>query len=439
MLFIGIDLLIFAIFLVLIIFKGLRVSVLFIFWFSFLYPFINRILIWINRGEPSAFVSLHFLYNLLIVLCFVFYVLEVCLKNRKLFSEKWDLLVWLYVVWGSLMVFHPGERNLLSGIWGFKDNILPVSWFFLVKAIIKSQRDIEGLGKGLAVYSFISGVYTFYQATFGLTLPWDNYWFNTYGLKFAQNWFQGEKLRAFGFMSSFQENCIVLGNVLVFLIAISSWIGTKYLSMALFGYIIGNFQSISRTSIAMLLIALFTYLLVLRIKSFKLPIYASIPAIAYIAILVLSPYLESFTDRVDLRRLGELRNPLEAETVVSRRYLNWAPALKLFIDNPFGIGAGNLSQAYANRVGIMWIGPHNNFLQIALGYSIIGVFIFITIMSLKFFNLYRELFVTAGLTKRLTAFKIGLLTSWLIGAIFNQTFTGHMAKYFWFMLGIPLR
>lgn len=419
--------------------KGLKKAIWFVFVFSFFYSFLNRIMIYTSGGEPSIFISYHFLYNLLFSICALLYILRLVEGRENPFKNKADIFVGVYLALASIMIFHP-NNSILSGIWGFKDNALPIFWYILAREMLESREDIKNLGKYLAIYSIIASLYSFYQVYFGLP-AWDEYWFKYQGLSFFGNWFQGKQLRAFGFTSGFQENYIVIAGILIFLLLLIRN-NTKYLIFSIASYTLLNIFSVSRAAIAMMVIGLYFVLTSRHLQSRRVLLYATILPVLYLLLLTAQPFLIQ-TGRIDLIRFAEMTNPFEADTVAGKgqRLYLWHIYFQNLIKEPIGVGMGNLSQSFYIRMSATsWLAPHNNFLQIGIGYSWLGLICFIITLAYMFISSFRKVMDQSEINfnKDIAAIKIGILASWIAGAMFNNVFTGHMAKIFWLFMGIKI-
>jgi O-antigen ligase len=189
-----------------------------------------------------------------------------------------------------------------------------------------------------------------------------------------------------------------------------------------------------------MVIGLYFTLISRYLKNKRVILYAAILPILYLLLLTAHPFL-IHTGRVDLIRFTQLTNPFEADTVAGKgqRLYLWAIYFQNLIKEPIGVGMGNLSQTFSVRTGEPdYLAPHNNFLQIGLGYSWLGLILFIVTLIYMFISFFRKILdkYEIDFNKNIAAIKIGILVSWIAGAFFNNLFTGHLAKIFWLFMGI---
>jgi O-antigen ligase len=127
----------------------------------------------------------------------------------------------------------------------------------------------------------------------------------------------------------------------------------------------------------------------------------------------------------NLTRLSETREELASGTLTGRRVI-WDAGMKLFNSSPLvGIGVGSFNTAVAPLIGKPK-GPHNAFVSIAVGSGVVGLLLFVGMLSTAALS-------TLLADERDRVFFVVLLAALLVGMM--PTNSEH-DKFVWFILAL---
>lgn len=398
----------------------------------------EKILLWQGLPFPKVFA-------LLVYLALGFAgIYAILFKFRK---SHLDWFVLGYLIFNIFLIFHP-QQNILAGMIGFKDNGLPILWYFIARSFLSESNIHKFYRINVWTLLLLAG-YGLYMVMIGLPI-WDQYWLNHFGKEYASNLYHGSALRIWGPMNNFTEYGVSLAVLLGFSAVFCKdfTLGKKriyeitiLLSLVFYGLI--NLYTPERTPLGILLIIMVVmfvrWMYIGRRKMFNtiLKIYGllSMGLITGLSFL----YLLNRARTSAFKELGELVIPWKADSVVSR-YTFWKSTWSLFLKNPQGIGIGNLSASIRYWLGASsYIAPHQNFISIGLGYGLIGLALFCFLLVAFFWsNLKSAAYAKKLLQNKVAYFKMSILLAWIVVSFFQLPFTGHLAKLFWVIMGLTV-
>ena len=408
---------------------------------TLLSPFLTRIIYWLTPTPATEFITFKAIGDILTIWLFTLILLSL-LRQEKwsglIILDALDWLVIIYIIWGLLFVFHPNQ-SIVQGIWGFKENTLPIMWYFLARLLVRNSFHLRRLLWGLGIFLILNNLYAIFQKLYGLALPFDFYYFSTYLKSFIAK--HGERVYISGFLTGVEGLYVVaIISILCFGLRkeLPFFKGVRWL---LWSSLIALFMlHPERTAVVMTAIGITVTLFV---SSIKKPLYAT----ALLVAIVLATTLLIMSRSVVASQLTSLGGqhayfawlftPESDISLQMRLNENWKLAWELLRKYPMGIGMGNLTISYATRFGTEWIGPHNYFLQVALGYSLPGLMLFIlVILGLVKRDLSLALWSRDPFLKASGATKVGITLAMLVASLVVLPFTGISGSCYWLVIGL---
>ena len=421
---------------------SLRYLAMLALWLTLLSPCLTRIMTWLAAVPVGEVITFTALGNALVTGTFGLMVLLSLGQGKlvSLISNSIDYIVIIYIIWGLLFVIYPNQ-SFLEGIWGFKNNIVPIMWYFLARLLVKGHMDLRRLLVGIGVFLIFNNLYAIFQKLYGLVLPFDLYYYTTTAARLIK--LHGERVYISGFLTGIEGWYVIsIIGILCFGLrrALRLPIG---LSLSLWTSLIALFLiHPERTPFVMIVIGIVTFLFLVSLKR---PVRA---VTLLLAVIFTAGILYTAREKIafQLTHLGGqyayFAGLFTPETDVSfqiRRNMNWSQALRLLRDNPFGIGMGKLCSDYASRFGTEWIGPHNYFLQVALGYSLLGLILFVMLIAgLIKQDLSLALQSDDPALRALGATRVGITLAMLAASFVVLPFAGISGSCYWLVMGLRL-
>ena len=428
-------------------FTNLKAGIFLAIIFTNFQPFLERLLllagggtfggnmVWGNMFRTSVSLS--------ILLLAAFYFAKKVIAREKILEFSTDKYIFIYLGWCLLETLNPNQSALV-GVYGFKQELIPLLMFFLAREFFQRERDLRVFLKYMIFYATISCLYALYQH-FYLT-SFDALWVSTIKGTFYADPAAKSGIRAFAFATGDMPFLFPLVAILIIIAALGGRFFDKkwrwgilllYVSIALMAV----FQ-LPRTPVMMIMVGLTTtWLLIGYIKgNLVRTIFIMTLAVLIIAqiFLYFIPYLQSSQD-LRLVRFSELANPMNADTVRFRQDRPWKEAISLISLHPLGIGVGSGRRTRPGIAAKSYYLPHNEFLMKWLELGLPGL-IFYSALLIKI----AAVAITAiwkgkqTYSRRYAAGILGVLFAYIVCAMVNIPFLDESGIFFWFMAGVLL-
>ncbi len=161
----------------------------------------------------------------------------------------------------------------------------------------------------------------------------------------------------------------------------SKWLGKIITGTIMVAMVVGILRTGSRGGLIALGITAF---FLLFSKDLGMKLWIKLLFITIVVSAFFSPMAENVRTRFNDLISGEDYNL--QEDVSGGRLAIWKSSINIFIRNPIlGVGAGNSQVVLGNDSGV-WKETHNSYLQMALEFGIVGVYIFLSILWRIFNN-----------------------------------------------------
>jgi len=408
-------------------------------------PFLERLLLLAGGGSFGGNMVWGNMFrtsvSLSILLLAAFYFGKKVIAREKIFEFSTDKYIFIYLGWCLLETVNPNQSALV-GVYGFKQELIPLLMFFLAREFFQKEKDLRVFLKYMIFYATISCLYALYQH-FYLT-SFDALWVSTIKGTFYADPAAKSGLRAFAFATGDMPFLFPLVAILIIIVTLGlrffdkKWrwgILLLYVSIALMAV----FQ-LPRTPVMMLVVGLTTtWLLVGYIKGTMVRTIFIITLLVLIIaqiFLYFLPYLQSSKDQ-RLIRFSELINPMKADTVRFRRERPWKEATNLISLHPLGIGVGSGKRTRPGIAAKSYYLPHNEFLMKWLELGLPGLILYsallIKIAVLAITSIRKGM---PTYSRRYAAGIFGVLLAYISCAMVNIPFLEESGIFFWFMAGV---
>lgn len=388
--------------------------------YQFLYSLFLFLLLFSNLISRILNININILFYISWLILFT--------VSAKYSKNNSFLIVLASVFYFSLYILDPRievSYNLLS----IKDVLIPMlSIFiggFIFKRITNSFDILNKIFFIFILYGVIQEI-AFYTLSLSSILPWD---FNYIQEINYGNFFQEPLLRFFGTMNSFVEYQVVAVFLGLFLLLIKNRIIDKitlFLNFTLL--IIFLILSMDRSPIMMFLVTIFIWAISFMRNKFFLFKLSILSIIIAIVLFLNLEFLEQnqYTGGAFIRIVNVVTFNLDNDpSVKERENVQWKLALDLAKSNPNGIGVGRVTPSSDIK---NYVGPHNNYLLLCLGYGYMGLFLFIISILFLIIRLFKT-------KKYYRYFGFGMISAFLLMAYFNLPFTGKQGIVFFIIIG----
>jgi len=362
-------------------------------------------------------------------------------EKTRIFKFPLDKYIAVYLAWCLLQVFNPNQSTLI-GIYGFKQELVPLLMYFLARDFFRTEEDLKFFFNYMIVYGTVSCGYALYQHFF-LT-SFDQLWVTSVRGVFHADIATGTGIRAFAFATGDMPFLFPLVAILIVVVALgrrffNPWMRRTILLLYLCFALMTAFQ-LPRTPVLMLGLGLLVTSLLtgyIRGSLLKRLIFLGLAAIILVeAFVYFSPYLRDSKDPRFVR-FAELANPMEADTVKFRRERPWKESLAVISRHPLGIGVGSGKRTRPGVVAGTYYLPHNEFLMKWLELGLPGLIFFILLL-LKTATVAATVVWkgTQAWHRRYAAGILGVLAAYVACSMVNIPFLDESGIFFWFMAGV---
>ncbi len=341
-------------------------------------------------------------------------------------------------------------NSLLVGLGGFQRNIMPNMLVMFLTASVWDRREFRtGLAKmflGLGLFSCLYGIGQWLQGIY----PWEEAWMmdrlfvqGNHGMMTVG--LRGVEFRIFSvffsYMDFFFTNVIIFGLALAYKSEFSrGWRLLRVLYFILWGAML--LISVERMPIVMTFAVIVAANFLRQSKDQRRRMFKRYLAVGvgmYLLLLAAAPVL-TLTGADNLRRLSELSDPLEAQSIQDRSDNIWGPVLASIASHPWGVGIGYGSQTRASdeadATGLR-ISPHNELLQKTLETGFVGGIIYLLLHISLFKKVMSRKSKDGTLPSLVLAFAAVTVSYWICGLV-NVPFSGSSGLLYWSLAGIVL-
>ncbi len=186
-----------------------------------LQPFLERLLLLVSGGSFRREHGLGNMFrtsvSLAIVMLGAFYLGKKVVARERILEYSTDKYVVFYLGWCLLETVNPNQSALV-GIYGFKQELVPLLMFFLAREFFKKERDLKIFLRYMIVYATISCLYALYQ-NFYMT-SFDALWVSTIKGTFYADPAAKSGLRAFAFATGDMPFLFPLVAILIIIVAL---------------------------------------------------------------------------------------------------------------------------------------------------------------------------------------------------------------------------
>ena len=317
---------------------------------------------------------------------------------RRLTVSGIDRLV---IIWGAIVFLQAFNPNvpLGHGLGEMRPHLFWLALYWGGRAAVQRHREPVTLIRVIGGVALLINLFALWRVVAGIT-PLDHLWISMSD-KLPEDLRRQESFAVARSFTGEQTGYLIEGVVRPFRSSINSggdiWVA---MTMALLTAAVvitgGGYRKLAiavgatwllvlvlfpeRTPIMLTLIAAGAVVVPLtwRPHMRRRAIIAGLGAIAVVVAIVAFSARFAQSDKVVLRRLAELANPLESPTLVWR-FVNWGMWTGDVIAQPWGHGTGS-AQRYIEAVNIITT-PHNKFLAVAYETGIPGLLIWIVLMT----------------------------------------------------------
>jgi hypothetical protein len=440
----------------------LRSALLFTFAFSLFQPILTRLLFYVDFPEASAESMLHYKDPLtttvsLLLICSAGLALLPALTGKPSpVPSGLAYPVAFFIVISLLQVFNP-NKTLLAGVYGFKNNGLPVLMIFVGCSAVRSRDDTVRLLKFIAVFSVLALLYGLYQEVAGLPV-FESFFYSRTMPPGSSMFFELGSTREVRIPSVFQgyttySYVIAAFGILIYALgrdfAKGGW---NYLRLACLGLLGLYFAfSMERIAIGMFVVGVFVFHFATSRNRKRTLRFAVVAAVAVVALYGLvyktSDYLIErgwTSESMKLLRLGEMASPLKATTVTAGRIRGgWRDSAAVIRANPLlgtGAGSATFTRGQSQKEREAWFAPLNEFLHKQIELGILGSMAFVGMLYAAYRTLVRKSADPEAPdgTRRYAAAMVGVLAAYVACAMFNVPFLYESGIVFWFLAGVAL-
>jgi len=379
----------------------------------------------------------------------------------KLTSLNMAGIIAVYALLNFLEIFNPG-KSLIAGVYGAKNNVLPVLMLFAGSLVIRSPDDTVRFVKFIAWFSVVALAYGLYQEVVGMP-AFEQFWHSrtvsatssVYLIFVGDVEFRDPHLATSITMRvpsvfsgyTFYSCIIVAFGIIIYAVGGEFGKGTwKPLRLTVL-LLLGLYFLVSMERMAIVMFGVgvlavhfrrsrqnkhllrFVFLCGVSL----LIIYGAMLALVHIGVDAGNPRLV---------RIGELTDPFNAGTVTSGRIHGpWAEAANRIKAHPFtGTGTGSGMYTRGAQEQDKPLGTHNEFLHKQLELGVFGLLSFLLMLFFLCRELMREGTAEEEPPSRraYAAGMVGVLAAYVLCGLVNVPFTYEPGIVFWFLAGAAL-
>ena len=386
-----------------------------------------------------------------LALDFVILLMLVFLGLTILYKEKprigiIDVLVFSFITYAFIWMFHPNIPSIEAGLEGFRKFAFMASGLFIGRYWFRTTKSIYHLVNFMLVVPTIIALYGIKQFLFPTSLD-----FRLIDLSTGSSgtYLMGGHIRAFSTLSGpFHLGILLVGSALLIMgILISGIRRSLLLYIALIIQISSLIMTVTKSNMFALVAGSLTLVMLLT----RRPLRTLIRLISLGIIIILIVYgaflatANSPQFKTVHQGIQDLLNPVQAETFVYRLGLWQDEVLPLILESPWtGYGTGSAGEGlafYFDGTNSIHVSAHNQYFKIIFELGIPGFLIFISFLSVCFFAIFRhrrrlkEPFLKVFNSWAL-AFTVGILVSGLAGSMLDAY---PVNLIYWIVLGIATR
>lgn len=440
-----------------------RSAFLFTFAFSLFQPLLTRLLFYTDFPEAASGSMLHYkdplttTVSLLLICCACLALLPPLMGKPSPVPRGLIYPIGFFIVIGLFQVFNP-NKTLLTGVYGFKNNGLPVLMIFVGCSALRSRDDMVRLLKFLALFSMFALLYGLYQEIAGLP-AFESFFYSRTLPEITSMFFRLGATREIRVPSVFQgyttySYVITAFGILIYALGRDftrgAWKHVRVVCLVLLGLYFAF--SMERIAIGMFVVGVFVFHFVTSRNRKRMLRFALVAAVAAGALCALiyrtSGYLVErgwASESMKLIRLGEMASPLKATTVTAGRIRGgWRSSAAVIRAHPvLGTGAGSatFTRGQSKQEREAWFAPLNEFLHKQIELGIFGSMAFIGMLYAAYRTLLRRSADPAAWpdgARRYAAAMVGVLAAYVACAMFNVPFLYESGIVFWFLAGVAL-
>jgi len=443
-------------------FADLRSAFLFTFVFSLFQPLVTRMLFNIDFPRAASQSMLGYKDPLtttvsLLLICSAGLALLPALTGKPYsIPRALVCLIGLFIVISLLQVFNPG-KTLLAGVYGFKNNGLPVLMIFVGYSAVRSNDDIVRLMRFIALFSAIALLYGLYQEMVGLP-AFESFWYSRTLPETSSMFFELDATREIRIPSVFQgystySYVITAFGIVIYALGKDVFQGKwKYLRLACL-ILLGSYFALSmeRIAIGMFVAGVLVFHFVTSRNRRRMLRFVLVGGVVFFSLYAL---VYKTSDRLRemgwasgstrLIRLAEMADPLRASTVTSGRIRGgWQASVAVIKARPLigtGTGSATLTRGLSQEEREAWFPPLNEFLHKQIELGALGSAAFIAMLYAAYRALLERNAQPAAPdgTRQYAAAMVGVLAAYVACGMFNVPFLYESGIAFWFLTGMAL-
>lgn len=411
--------------------------------FSTTTGFWSRLALHLANGQPSAFDFIRFSVEL-VVLLFALQVIHQDHFFRSSSIKGIDMAVLLYLAISSFAALNILFVGPITTIWGWRWVCLPLLMYYLGRRVGLQEKGVQAFYRLSIWLLLVLSAFAVYQIVIGL-LPFELTWFNQLpsidqmgNAGSETSLFIGGELRVPSVTVGYYYASFLIAFLFLLVLFLPGGSLFGWYSMLRMFALIASATyfslSLERAAIGAVIIGLFVAICLnvwRRFGSFALIV---LMLSALLTLLFLQTAVNTLGASVEIRRVLELVNPLNAATVRWRVVNAWSPALEQAIRNPIGYGLGATQGIRQNVEGGTFLRPHNIYLQILLEQGLVGLFLFLVVM-VRYSQRFTK-FVKKGGVFPFASSALAPIWSLLVLGFFNIPLEFPVGLFFWFSIGL---